>query len=118
MAPENLVYACLTHVPLEVDYPHYVTPIYMGEAQGEGCLNLRDLAPEWEPYHPVLGSIAGAFALKNLLLQRPGISHVGICQYRKFMTRERLGVQGRGLAASDLVPAIRQVLEEHSACQV
>ncbi|HWD32703.1 MAG TPA: NAD(P)H-hydrate dehydratase [Pseudomonas sp.] len=31
---------------------------------------------------------------------------------------ERLGVQGRGLAASDLVPAIRHLLEEHSACQV
>ncbi|WP_028945671.1 NAD(P)H-hydrate dehydratase [Pseudomonas vranovensis] len=30
---------------------------------------------------------------------------------------ERLGAQGRGLAASDLVPAIRHLLEEHSACQ-
>ncbi|QVM96282.1 NAD(P)H-hydrate dehydratase [Pseudomonas sp. SORT22] len=29
---------------------------------------------------------------------------------------ERLGAQGRGLAASDMVPAIRQLLEEHSAC--
>ncbi|KJK09064.1 MULTISPECIES: NAD(P)H-hydrate dehydratase [Pseudomonas] len=31
---------------------------------------------------------------------------------------ERQGMQGRGLAASDLVPAIRHLLEEHSACQV
>ncbi|MEG1041686.1 MAG: NAD(P)H-hydrate dehydratase [Pseudomonas sp.] len=31
---------------------------------------------------------------------------------------ECLGEQGRGLAASDLVPAIRHLLEEHSACQV
>ncbi|MFK8330942.1 NAD(P)H-hydrate dehydratase [Pseudomonas sp. BJa5] len=31
---------------------------------------------------------------------------------------ERLGEQGRGLAASDLVPVIRHLLEEHSACQV
>ncbi|MDD2060116.1 NAD(P)H-hydrate dehydratase [Pseudomonas sp. GD03860] len=31
---------------------------------------------------------------------------------------ERLGAQGRGLAASDLVPVIRHLLEEHSACQV
>ncbi|QXH36295.1 NAD(P)H-hydrate dehydratase [Pseudomonas muyukensis] len=31
---------------------------------------------------------------------------------------ERLGVKGRGLAASDLVPVIRALLEEHSACQV
>ncbi|MFC0711888.1 NAD(P)H-hydrate dehydratase [Azorhizophilus paspali] len=29
---------------------------------------------------------------------------------------ERLGAQGRGLAASDLFPAIRQLLEEHSPC--
>lgn len=31
---------------------------------------------------------------------------------------ERLGDQGRGLAAHDLIPSIRQLLEEHSACQV
>ncbi|MFG0630218.1 NAD(P)H-hydrate dehydratase [Pseudomonas sp. xss_2] len=31
---------------------------------------------------------------------------------------ERLGVKGRGLAASDLLPVIRELLEEHSACQV
>ncbi|PWB33010.1 NAD(P)H-hydrate dehydratase [Pseudomonas sp. SDI] len=30
---------------------------------------------------------------------------------------ERQGANGRGLAASDLIPAIRQLLEEHSACQ-
>ena len=30
---------------------------------------------------------------------------------------ERLGDQGRGLAAHDLVPSIRELLEEHSACQ-
>ncbi|MDD0974292.1 NAD(P)H-hydrate dehydratase [Pseudomonas fontis] len=30
---------------------------------------------------------------------------------------ERQGLLGRGLAASDLIPAIRQLLEEHSACQ-
>ncbi|WP_313646009.1 ADP/ATP-dependent (S)-NAD(P)H-hydrate dehydratase, partial [Pseudomonas sp.] len=29
---------------------------------------------------------------------------------------ERLGVEGRGLAASDLAPVIRELLEEHSAC--
>ena len=49
MSPDSLLYACLTHVPLEVDYPDYVTPIYMGEAQGPGRLNLRDLAPAIEP---------------------------------------------------------------------
>ncbi|MGB9091077.1 MAG: NAD(P)H-hydrate dehydratase, partial [Pseudomonas farsensis] len=29
---------------------------------------------------------------------------------------ERLGRGGRGLAASDLVPVIRELLEEHCAC--
>ncbi|WJN59983.1 hypothetical protein [Pseudomonas sp. SO81] len=113
--PSSVLYACLTHVPLEVDYPDYVTPIYMGEAQGLGRLNLRDLAPEWEPHHPVLGSIAGAFALKNLLLQRPGVTHVGICQYRKFMTRERIGVQADNYQVMDVLSTEqidRQVLSE------
>ncbi|CAG8864018.1 Bifunctional NAD(P)H-hydrate repair enzyme Nnr [Pseudomonas fluorescens] len=30
---------------------------------------------------------------------------------------ERLGVKGRGLAAGDLIPVVRELLEEHSACQ-
>ncbi|MDX5371523.1 MAG: NAD(P)H-hydrate dehydratase [Pseudomonadaceae bacterium] len=29
---------------------------------------------------------------------------------------QRLGIQGRGLAASDLIPTIRQLLEEHAPC--
>ena len=105
MSAENLFYACLTHVPLEMDFPEYVTPIYMGEAQAPGRLNLRDLAPEWEPYHPVLGATAGAFALKNLLLQRPEVRRVGICQYRKFMTRERIGTQADNYQVMDVLSA-------------
>ncbi len=105
MSAENLFYACLTHVPLEVEFPDYVTPIYMGEAQGAGRLNLRDLAPEWEAYHPVLGATAGAFAMKNLLLQRPEIRQVGICQYRKFMTRERIGTQADNYQVMDVLAA-------------
>ena len=64
-ADAGLVYACFTHVPLTLALPPYVVPIYLGAAQHAGALNLRDLAPEWEPHHPVLGSTAGAFALKN-----------------------------------------------------
>jgi NAD(P)H-hydrate repair Nnr-like enzyme with NAD(P)H-hydrate dehydratase domain len=30
---------------------------------------------------------------------------------------EQQGPHGRGLAASDLIPAIRQLLEEHAPCQ-
>ncbi|MEO8309763.1 MAG: hypothetical protein ABI520_01215 [Caldimonas sp.] len=87
----ELVYACLTHVPLSLEFPDFVTPIYLGGAQGEGRLNLRDLAPEWEPHHPVLGSTAGAFALKNYLRsQRPAATRVGVCQYRKFVSNRRI----------------------------
>ena len=88
----SLVYGCLTHVPLGVSFPSYVTPIYLGEAQGEGRLNLRDLAPEWEEYHPFLGGLAGTFALKNhILSSRPSAKRVGVCQYRKFVSRIKAG---------------------------
>jgi hypothetical protein len=103
MSTQSLFYACLTHVPLEIAFPEYVTPIFMGQAQGAGKLNLRDLAPEWQPYHPVLGGTAGAFAVKSLLLQRPDITHVGVCQYRKFMTRERMGVQASNYQVMDVL---------------
>ena len=100
----GLVYACLTHVPLWVDYPDYVTPIYSGQAQGAGKLNLRDLAPEWEPYHPVLGGSAGAFAFKNYLLKhRPDVQQVGICQYRKFVSRSRIGTQASNYQVMDVL---------------
>lgn len=103
-APDNLLYACLTHVPLQVDYPPYVAAIYMGDAQGEGRHNLRDLAPEWEPYHPVLGSMAGAFALKNLLQQQQrDVRYVGICQYRKFLSRERIGTPAENYQVMDVL---------------
>ena len=87
----ELFYACLTHVPLGLEFPPFVTPFYLGDAQGLGRLNLRDLAPEWVPHHPVLGGTAGAFALKNYLLQhQPAATRVGICQYRKFVSRKRI----------------------------
>lgn len=91
---DGLVYACLTHVPLGVAFPPYVTPIYMGEAQQAGQLNLRELAPEWVEYHPILGSLAGLFALKNYLrIAHPDATRVGVCQYRKFVSRARVGQQ-------------------------
>ena len=105
-APPGLVYACMTHVPLWVRFPDYVTTIHLGEAQGEGRLNLRDLAPEWEPHHPVLGGTAGSFALKNYLRRhRPDATRVGICQYRKFVSRRRIsGVPDPKYRAMDVVP--------------
>jgi hypothetical protein len=103
-ANAGLAYACLTHVPLWIEFPSYVTPIYSGQAQGNGRLNLRDLAPEWEPYHAVLGGSAGAFAFKNYLLKhRPEVRQVGICQYRKFISRERIGTQAANYQVMDVL---------------
>jgi hypothetical protein len=102
----GLVYACLTHVPLWLEFPPYVTVIHLGEAQGPGRLNLRDLAPEWVPHHPVLGGTAGAFALKNHLLQHhPHAARIGICQYRKFVSRQRINrAPAPKYRSMDLVP--------------
>jgi hypothetical protein len=105
-ADAGLVYACFTHVPLTLALPPYVVPIHLGAAQHAGALNLRDLAPEWEPHHPVLGSTAGAFALKNLVRERfPQATRIGICQYRKFVSRERIsGVRDPRHRVMDVVP--------------
>jgi hypothetical protein len=102
----GLFYACITHVPLSIAFPDFVRPICLGEAQGPGRLNLRDLAPEWEPHHPVLGSTAGAFALKNhLRASHPGVTRVGVCQYRKFVSRQRItSVRDPKYRVMDVVP--------------
>ena len=102
---DGLVYACLTHIPLWVNYPSYVTPIYLGQAQAEGQVNLRDWAPEWEPHHPVLGGAVGSFALKNYIKRNfPETRKVGICQYRKFVSNQRIsGVVAPGYRVMDLV---------------
>ena len=99
----GLVYACMTHVPLPLAPPPWVTPIHLGAAQGAGGLDLRELAPDWEPHHPVLGATAGSFALRRwLLAQRPDATRVGVCQYRKFVSRQRIsGVRDRKYKAMD-----------------
>jgi hypothetical protein len=103
---DGLVYACLTHVPLTLDFPSWVAPIYLGQAQLDGALNLRDLAPEWDPHHPSLGSTAGAFALKKLVQQSfPNATRIGICQYRKFVSRRRItSIRDPKYRTMDVVP--------------
>lgn len=104
MQTDNVVYACLTHVDPWFTYPEYVINIYSGDAQGPGKLNLRDLAPEWEQHHPVLGGSAGAFAFKNYLLrEHPGVKQVGVCQYRKFVSRHRIGSPAKNYQVMDVV---------------
>lgn len=89
----GLVYGCITHVPLWLEFPSFVTPIYLGQSQGEGQLNLRDLAPDWERHHPVIGGSAGSFALRNYVLKhRPNATRIGLCQYRKFISRRRISL--------------------------
>lgn len=105
-ADAGLVYACFTHVPLALELPSWVLPIYLGDAQHAGALNLRELAPEWQPHHPVLGSTAGAFALKRLVRERfPAATRIGICQYRKFVSPARVsGVRDPRYRVMDVVP--------------
>jgi hypothetical protein len=102
---DGLVYGCLTHVPLTTDFPAFVEPILLGDAQVEGALNLRDLAPEWEPYHPILGGLAGTFAMKNHVLRHhPGAKQVGLCQYRKLVSNRRISrTIAKSYKAMDLV---------------
>jgi hypothetical protein len=89
---QDVLYACYTHVELPFEYPSFVMPIYLGESQAEGRTNLRDLAPEWERYHPQLGSLAGCFALKNYLVNSgQQFRRIGMCQYRKFVSTSKIG---------------------------
>jgi hypothetical protein len=105
---EGLVYCCLTHIPLWVDFPSYVVPIYMGEAQAPGRLNVRDLAPEWDPYWPVVGSQVGTFAIRNYIAKNfPHAKRVGICQYRKFVSRPRVGVSAENYPVMDVISKTR-----------
>ncbi|RXZ30977.1 hypothetical protein D9O50_17605 [Oxalobacteraceae bacterium CAVE-383] len=94
----DLVYGCITHVPLPVAFPDFVLPFYLGDSQGPERLNLRDWAPEWEPYHPIVAGQLGNFALKNYILKHhPDVKRIGVCLYRKFISRERIS----GVPAED-----------------
>lgn len=94
----ELVYGCITHVELPIRFPDFVTPIYLGESQAPGRLNLRELAPQWVPYHPIVGGMVGNFALRNHILQHhPNVKRIGVCMYRKFISRERIS----GVPAED-----------------
>lgn len=107
-AAPSLLYGCITHVPPWVEMPAFVSLIRLGAAQDTvaGGHTLRELAPEWEPHHPVVGGTVGAFALKALLLrsaERP--AQVGVCQYRKFVSRERVARQrARGYKVMEALP--------------
>lgn len=88
----NVAIFCATHVPLQLEYPSNVKVLRLGSYQAEGGLNLRDLAPEWDVFHPLLGATAGSFAIRNFLKLHPEYDHVAMCSYRKFITREKIGI--------------------------
>jgi hypothetical protein len=105
--PGPVCYACITHVPVAITYPDFVKPICLGEAQTPGRLNLRDLAPRWEPYHRYhLGGSAGTFALRRYILEHePDAKVVGLCTYRKFLTQRRIAApEINGLPYDTIAP--------------
>lgn len=61
----------------------------------------------------VLSGVLGALLAQDM----PAWDAAGLAVWLHACAGERLGDQGRGLAAHDLLPSIRELLEEHSACQ-
>lgn len=60
----------------------------------------------------VLSGILGALLAQGM----PSFDAACLAVWLHARAGESLGVQGRGLAATDLIPAVRQLLEEHSPC--
>ena len=60
----------------------------------------------------VLSGILGALLAQGM----SSFDAAGLAVWLHARAGESLGPQGRGLAASDLIPAVRQLLEEHSPC--
>ncbi|NNA87693.1 NAD(P)H-hydrate dehydratase [Pseudomonas gessardii] len=60
----------------------------------------------------VLAGLLGALLAQGM----PAFEAASLAVWLHAMAGERQGALGRGLAASDLVPAIRQLLEEQSPC--
>jgi hypothetical protein len=99
-----IIYGCLSHVEINIDYPNYINPIFLGNACSFGDLNLNELAPNWVQYHDLLGGTAGTFALKNYILSiKNNHEFVGICQYRKFLSFEKIGVTAENYQVMDII---------------
>jgi len=115
VAAAAVLYGCVTHVEPWFELPEGVELIRLGAAQdGAGAGHtLRELAPQWEPHHPVIGGAAGSFALKALVLRqavRPAF--VGVCQYRKFVSPGRVSDQrAQGYKVMDVVARERVTRE-------
>lgn len=113
----DLIYVCTSHVPLPVAMPDKVIPFYLGNAQQEGPNNTITYAPEWEGYNRSVAGMIGLFAIRNYILRhRPSVKRIGICSYRKFVSRERItGVPAEDNWMMDVVTENdrrRQSLEE------
>lgn len=87
----GLFYACISHIPLPVPMPDKVTTFYMGGLSHEGAYNTATYAPEWVAYNQLVAGMEGLFAVRNYILQhRPDVTRIGICSYRKFVSRYRI----------------------------
>jgi hypothetical protein len=101
----------VTHVVPPVRFPGFVKTIYLGQVQGPGRLNLKDLASRWDRYHALVGGCAGTFALRNYLLSQAAEPlQIGLCQYRKFMTRYRIGKPATNYQVMDVIS--REAIED------
>lgn len=94
----DLLYVCTSHVPLPVAMPPQVATFYLATAQAEGPLNTETYAPEWLAHNRSVAGMIGLFAIRNYILaHHPDISRIGICSYRKFVSRHRI----TGVTAED-----------------
>lgn len=116
MNHENILYACLTHINFTSKFPNFVKIINMGFAQKDGQVNLKNLSPEWNEYHSYIGGTAGSFGLKNLLLNSRGsYTHIGICQYRKFLTTKKIGIQATNYQVMDIINIDKIITDDISS---
>ena len=67
-------------------------------------------------YEPYLSTLVGTQVLGGLAQQLAPFEAACLGAWLHAAAGERLGPLGRGLAASDLIPVIRQLFEEQSPC--
>lgn len=81
---ERIAMFCLAQsTPPEL--PSQVNILRMGPLQTAGALNVRDLAPEWEPFRPALLGMEGVLAVKNYLAANRQYERIALCSNTQFL---------------------------------
>jgi hypothetical protein len=103
--PDDVFYACTSHVPLFVEFPEQIHTFYLGDQQQEGRLNMRDYAAEWEEHYRSVAGMTALFAIRTYIkTYHPTIQRVGMCMYRKFISKERIsGIQAEDNWMMDVI---------------